>query len=40
MNTTTTRMYRVHIKAPAETMWDAITQPEWSIKYGYKAPVS
>lgn len=40
MNTTTTRIYRVHIKAAAETVWAAITEPVWTVKYGYKAPLS
>ena len=31
----TVQMYRVYIKAPAEKIWDAITRPEWTIRYGY-----
>jgi uncharacterized protein YndB with AHSA1/START domain len=31
----TTQMYRVYIKATPERIWDAITQPEWTEKYGY-----
>jgi uncharacterized protein YndB with AHSA1/START domain len=31
-------MYRVYIKAPPEDIWEAITQPEWTVQYGY-APV-
>lgn len=38
--TTPTKVYRIHIKAPVQKVWDAITQPEWSVKYGYMAPVS
>jgi uncharacterized protein YndB with AHSA1/START domain len=33
--TETIQMYRVYIKATPETIWDAITQPEWTEKYGY-----
>ncbi len=32
---TTTQVYRVYIKASAQAIWDAITQPEWSNRYGY-----
>ena len=32
---TTTQVYRIYIKAPAERIWDAITQPEWTARYGY-----
>jgi uncharacterized protein YndB with AHSA1/START domain len=31
----TTQVYRVYIKAPAQRIWDAITQPEWTARYGY-----
>jgi uncharacterized protein YndB with AHSA1/START domain len=31
----TTRVYRVYIKATPEAIWDAITKPEWTEKYGY-----
>jgi uncharacterized protein YndB with AHSA1/START domain len=31
-------MYRVYIKAPPVAIWEAITQPEWTVQYGY-APV-
>jgi uncharacterized protein YndB with AHSA1/START domain len=30
-----TQVYRVYIKATPEAIWDAITEPEWSEKYGY-----
>jgi len=30
-----TQLYRVVINAPAQAVWDAITRPEWSEKYGY-----
>ena len=31
----TTQVYRVYIKATPEAVWDAITKPEWTEKYGY-----
>ena len=41
MNTTsetkTTQVYRVFIKATPEAIWEAITNPEWSVRYGYGA---
>ena len=33
--TETVQMYRVYIKATPEAIWDAITKPEWTVKYGY-----
>lgn len=38
MTTTTTRttqMYRVYIKASPEAVWEAITQKDWTARYGY-----
>jgi uncharacterized protein YndB with AHSA1/START domain len=31
----TIQMYRVYIKASPEAIWEAITKPEWTVKYGY-----
>jgi uncharacterized protein YndB with AHSA1/START domain len=31
----TVQVYRAYIKATPEAIWDAITQPEWTGKYGY-----
>jgi uncharacterized protein YndB with AHSA1/START domain len=31
----TTQVYRVYIKATPEAIWDAITDPVWTEKYGY-----
>ena len=31
----TTQVYRVYIKATPQAVWDAITTPEWSHRYGY-----
>jgi uncharacterized protein YndB with AHSA1/START domain len=38
--TTVTQVYRVYIKASPEAIWDAITQPEWSQRYGYGGSVN
>jgi uncharacterized protein YndB with AHSA1/START domain len=38
MTTTTTetiQMYRVYIRATPEAIWDALIDPEWTVKYGY-----
>lgn len=32
---TTTQVNRVYIKASPQAIWDAITQPDWTEKYGY-----
>ena len=34
-----TQVYRVYIKATPETVWEAITSPEWTQRYGYYSPV-
>ncbi len=31
----TTQIYRVFIKASPQAIWDAITTPEWTQRYGY-----
>jgi uncharacterized protein YndB with AHSA1/START domain len=31
----TVQVHRVYIKAPAERVWQAITDPEWTDRYGY-----
>ena len=33
--TVTTQVYRVYIKATPQAIWDAITKPEWTERYGY-----
>ncbi len=33
--TQTTQMYLVYINATAEAVWEAITEPEWTVQYGY-----
>jgi uncharacterized protein YndB with AHSA1/START domain len=34
----TTQVFRVHIRATPEAIWEAITTPEWTERYGYRAP--
>lgn len=31
----TTQVYRVYIKATPQAIWDAITKPEWTERFGY-----
>ena len=31
-----TQMFRVYIKATPEAIWEAITKPEWTQRYGYR----
>ena len=31
----TVQVYRIYIKATAQAVWDAITKPEWTDRYGY-----
>lgn len=33
------QVFRVYIEAPAQKVWDAITSPEFSVKYGYGGQV-
>jgi uncharacterized protein YndB with AHSA1/START domain len=32
----TTQIHEIYIRASAEAIWEAITSPEWSVKYGYQ----
>jgi uncharacterized protein YndB with AHSA1/START domain len=34
------QVYRIYIKAKPQAIWDAITKPEWSERYGYGGRVS
>lgn len=34
-STTTTYVHRVYIRASAQRIWAAITEPEWTARYGY-----
>jgi len=36
--TVTTQVYRVYIKAPPQAVWNAITLPDWTERYGYCTP--
>lgn len=31
----TVHVYRIYIHAPPQAVWDAITRPEWTVRYGY-----
>jgi uncharacterized protein YndB with AHSA1/START domain len=33
-----TQVFEIYIKASAERVWEAITSPEWTAKYGYQGP--
>jgi uncharacterized protein YndB with AHSA1/START domain len=33
---TETQVYRIFIKATPQAIWDAITKPEWTKKWGYR----
>jgi uncharacterized protein YndB with AHSA1/START domain len=32
---TTVQVHRVYIKTTPQAIWDAITKPEWTLRYGY-----
>jgi uncharacterized protein YndB with AHSA1/START domain len=34
-----TQVYEVYIKASPQAIWEAITSPEWTVKYGYQGAV-
>jgi uncharacterized protein YndB with AHSA1/START domain len=34
MTMMTTQVYEVYIKTTAQAVWDAITKPEWTERYG------
>ena len=36
---TTTQVYEVYIKTSPQAIWDAITSPEWTVKYAYRGAV-
>jgi uncharacterized protein YndB with AHSA1/START domain len=36
----TTQVFEIYINATAEAVWDAITDPEWNAKYGYRGPLT
>ena len=33
--TETIQIHRVYIKATPEAIWEAITEPDWTVQYGY-----
>lgn len=35
-NTTDTQVFRIYIRATPDAIWQAITSPEWTERYGYK----
>ena len=35
---TTTHVHVIYIRAEAAAIWDAITTPEWTARYGYRMP--
>jgi uncharacterized protein YndB with AHSA1/START domain len=37
--TSVTRVHEIYIKAPQEQIWEAITKPDWTARYGYRAPI-
>lgn len=39
MSKNTTQVHEIYIKASPQAIWDAITKPEWTEKYGYKGRV-
>jgi uncharacterized protein YndB with AHSA1/START domain len=36
----TTQVYRIYIRAGAQAIWDALTRPEWTARYGYTGYVA
>ena len=38
--TAITQVYRIVIKATSQAIWDALTRPEWTERYGYGGRVS
>ena len=36
--TSTTRVFRIYIKATPQAVWNAITDPDWNQRYGYGSP--
>ena len=36
----TTQVFEIYIGASAQSVWDAITNPEWNAKYGYRGAMT
>jgi uncharacterized protein YndB with AHSA1/START domain len=34
----TTQIHEIYIRAAPEVIWEALTTPEWTARYGYRAP--
>jgi uncharacterized protein YndB with AHSA1/START domain len=34
-----TQVYEVYIRTTPQAIWEAITSPEWTVKYGYKGAI-
>jgi len=34
-----TQIYEIYINAAPQAIWEAITKPEWTVRYGYRGPV-
>jgi uncharacterized protein YndB with AHSA1/START domain len=34
----TTQIHEIYIKSTPEAIWNALTTPEWTAKYGYRSP--
>jgi uncharacterized protein YndB with AHSA1/START domain len=39
MSKLTTQVHEIYIKATPQAIWDAITKPEWTERYGYRGRV-
>ncbi|MBP2323846.1 uncharacterized protein YndB with AHSA1/START domain/DNA-binding transcriptional ArsR family regulator [Kibdelosporangium banguiense] len=39
-NPVAVQVHRIYVKAAPEAIWSAITDPEWSVRYGFRGPVS
>lgn len=39
MSETTVKVFEIYIKASQQSVWDAITSPDWTARYGYKGPI-
>jgi uncharacterized protein YndB with AHSA1/START domain len=37
LTNSTTHIHEIYINADAEVIWDALTKPEWTSRYGYRA---
>jgi uncharacterized protein YndB with AHSA1/START domain len=38
--TVTTQVFEIYINASAQAVWDAITNPEWNARYGYRGAMT